>query len=138
MVSSAITPELVGFLRDRIHSYEELEVLLLVRQTPTQAWRTELAAARLKFPEATVIDAAEQLLESGLLGAEGTGQDRTYRYKPESPELATLADQLAHAFEHEPVALVRLMNDNAVERVRAAMRMFADAFILRKKRGQDG
>jgi hypothetical protein len=139
MSASGISPALRSFLRERIHSYEQLELLLLVRQTPTQAWSLELIAKRLKVPEQVALEAANDLSNSSLLEVVFDGRNRVYRYKPAAVELASLCDELAHAFEEERLALVRLMNQNAVERVRtAAMWMFADAFVLGKKRGKDG
>jgi hypothetical protein len=139
MTGSGITPELKAFLRERIHSYELLELLLLVRQSPSQAWSAELFAKRLKIPEAVALECASELHTGDLLEMVLDGRNWVYRYKPATPELARLADELAHAFEEERLALVRLMNENAVDRVRsAAMRMFADSFVLGKKRGGDG
>ena len=139
MAGSGISPALRSFLRERIHSYEQLELLLLVRQMPTQAWSLELIGKRLKVPESVALEAASNLHDSGLLEMVFDDRNRVYRYKPATPELARLAEELAQAFEEERLAVVRLMNENAVERVRtAAMRMFADSFVLGKKRGDDG
>lgn len=139
MADSPISQELRSFLRERIHSYEQLELLLLARQMPTQAWSLESAAQRLKVPDPVTLEAINELHAGGLLELVLTGEKRVYRYKPATPELARLADELAHAFAEERLALVRLMNENAVERVRtAAMRMFADSFVLGRKRGEDG
>jgi hypothetical protein len=139
MADSKISSELKKFLRERIQSYEQLELLLLVRQSPSQVWSLELIAKRLRIQEAAALEAVNDLRNGELLEMMLDGHRRAYRYRPATPELARLSDELANAFEEERLALVRLMNQNAVERVRtAAMRMFADSFILRKKRGEDG
>jgi hypothetical protein len=139
MTETGISSELKALLRERIHSYEQLELVLLVRQSPSQAWSLEPIAKRLKMPEAAALEAVDDLRNGGLLEIVLDGHRRAYRYRPATPELARLIDELAHAFEEERLALVRLMNQYAVERVRtAAMRMFADSFILGKKRGEDG
>jgi hypothetical protein len=139
MAGSGISLELRSFLRERIHSYELLELLLLVRQTPTQAWSLELIAKRLSMSESAALEVVDDLRQGALLEVVFDDRNRVYRYKPETPELAQLSDELARAFEDERLALVRLMNENAVERVRtAAMRMFADSFVVAKKRGKDG
>src|SRR5919109_3362327 len=110
MVDTAISPELRTFLRERIHSYEHLELLLLARQMPTQAWSLDLAAKRLKVPEPAMLEAINDLCASDLLEMELDGRNRLYRYKPATPQLAVLCDELARTFAEERLALVRLMN----------------------------
>jgi hypothetical protein len=67
MAGSEITPELRSFLRERIHSHVQLELLLLVRQTPSQAWSLDQIGERLKVPEGAALEAISGLRGSGLL-----------------------------------------------------------------------
>jgi DNA-binding MarR family transcriptional regulator len=131
--------ELKNFLRERVHSYEELEILLFCRQSQPGTVTAQATAERLKMPRDVALEALEHLREMDLLEPRTDEQGRSYRYCPLTPELGRLVDALTFAFEDERLPLVRLMNENAVERVRtAAMRLFADSFVVSKKRGRDG
>jgi hypothetical protein len=100
----------------------------------------QAAADRLKLPRDVVLEVLEHLCRADLLERRADEQGRSmYGYRPSTAELTRLVDALTFAFEDERLALVRLMNENAVERVRtAAMRLFADSFVLGKRRGRDG
>jgi hypothetical protein len=127
------------FLRERIQSYDQLEVLLFCRQSQPGAVTAQATAERLKMSRDVVLEALEHLRQVALLERGTDERPPSYRYRPVTPELGRLVDALTFAFEDERLALVRLMNENAVERVRtAAMRLFADSFVLGKKRGRDG
>jgi DNA-binding IclR family transcriptional regulator len=136
MAVDEIAPDLRRFLRESVHSYEHLELLLFGREG--RRLTVDLVAAKLKISISAAVEALEHLCDRGLLSRE-PASDTTYRFRPATPELAKLVDDMAVAYDDQRLALVKLMNEHAVERVRtAAMRIFADSFVLGKKRGRDG
>jgi hypothetical protein len=126
-----------AFLRDHIHSYEHLEVLLMLWRSPEHLLTCENVAERLNIG----LGAAEQAL-SDLTGELLVRQDRdgtpTFRYSARTGSLDRTMQALARAYEGQLLELTKLMNANAVERIRSATaRRFADSFLIGRGR-RDG
>jgi hypothetical protein len=122
-----------AFLREHIETYEQLELLLLLRQQPLEAWSTRRLAERRSYP----LDLVEEALE-GLARArtvERVPSTGEVRYAPlDSVQRATI-DDLASAYERNPLAIIKLMSANSIERVRtAAILTFAEAFVIGRKK----
>jgi DNA-binding MarR family transcriptional regulator len=132
-VSEPEIPEDVrALLRTCVTSYEELEVLLLLAREPGDAVTAAAVADRVRTPVSAVAAALGTLVDAGLVEA-GPGGD-TFRYQPRAELGAAVARLLEEAREN-PVAIIRAMSANAIERIRmSAVNMFADAFVL----GRDG
>lgn len=136
--------EVRALLRERIESYEELETLLaLERRRGAGQTPGELCAAIAV--NAALIQRALRALESRSL-VERRSAGRTppaagsapqpgqrYFYSPASAELDNAVRALAKAYTEQPIPIIKLMSENAIQRLRTgAARAFADAFILRK------
>jgi DNA-binding MarR family transcriptional regulator len=123
-----------ALLRERIESYEELEVLLaLERDRSAERTAEELSAAQRIAP--ALAEAAVRALESrGLLaGRRGSAHGSCYRYSPATPALDAAVRGLVRVYAEQPISIIKIMSENAIQRVRTgAVRAFADAFILRK------
>jgi hypothetical protein len=128
-------PESVrAFLRDHVESYEQLELLLFLRTHAADEWPISALAERVRFPAEELDDAVRGLVAAGCI-AERTQPGRTLRYAPSGEGQAEAIDALAAAYAARPLAIIKLMNANAIERVRsAAMDTFADAFVLGRKK----
>lgn len=127
---SAALDDLRRFLLDRVSSYEELDVLLLLVRGSGESWSAKAVAEALGA-EADVCRAAlESLLACGLLA---TGKDSTtFRYSSMTEEAARNVETLARAYREQRAVVAMMMSANAVERVRtSAIRTFAEAFRLR-------
>jgi hypothetical protein len=123
-----------AFLRAHIESYEQLELLLFLRQHAAQEWPMSGIAERMRFPADEIDNAVKGLLAARCI-AERTEPQRAVRYAPRDEGQAEAIDALAAAYADRPLAIIKLMNTNAIERVRsAAMDTFADAFVLGRKR----
>jgi hypothetical protein len=123
-----ISDDVKSLLRDCIESFEQLEVLLLLHGTPDQTWAPDAVttASRLNLSEEAVADALAHLRRWKLV----EGEARLYRYSPANRLDATVR-ALATAYEDDRLEVMRLMNQNALERVRtSALRAFADAFFV--------
>ncbi len=122
------------FLRMHIESYEQLELLLLVRGRGSAEWSMSEIAERMRFSAEEIADAVNVLVAAGCI-TERTQPERAIRYAPRDAEQGALIEQLAAAYEERPLAIIKEMNTNAIQRVRtAAIDTFADAFVLGRKR----
>jgi hypothetical protein len=131
MAAAEIPADVQAFLRDHIHSYEQLEAAVLFHGDPERWWTEETLAEALRLgPES----AAEALAAIGAAGvvdrADVPGAGAQYRA---GRACAPIVARLAELYETQRLDVIRLMNENAVHRVRTnAMRAFADAFVFRK------
>jgi len=133
MPSDEISEPIKTFLFERIHSHEELEVVVLLGREAAQPWTEETIARVLKIDVSLIRDALNALRNRDIVEALAETTTITWRigqiHNPQSSELVALYDQ--HRLE-----IVMLMSANAIERVRTvAMRTFADCFFLGKQRG---
>jgi hypothetical protein len=128
-----------ALLRERIESYEELEALLALERLRGAGLTTvELSAAlRVNGP---LIEQALRVLETRSLVRSRNAAERPLRYfyAPSNAELDDAVRALAKAYGEQPIRIIQLMSENAIQRLRTgAVRAFADAFILRKDK-KDG
>lgn len=125
-------------LHEHIESYEQLEVLLLLRRERYEAWTVAGLAARLHIREELVGSALDGLKAGGLVAATVAAPAPRFAYRPASSGLDAAAGRLDREYAERPIRIIQLMSANAIERVRtAALHTFADAFVL-KKDGKDG
>ena len=127
-----------ALLHEHIESYEQLEVLLLLRRERYEQWTGEALAARLRV-RAELIDTALAGLEaSGLVELAGAAPAR-FAYRPASSGLDAAVGRLEREYAERPILVIQLMSTNAIERLRtAALHTFADAFVLKKKDKDSG
>jgi len=144
MLPEALSADVLAFLRAHVESYEHLAILLLVFRERLRDWSEGELVDRLRIPPPLAATAVQDLSSAGLLrvvppgSGAGTGGANRYQYASCGATHATIA-QLAQAFTDNPVQVVKALNANAIEKVRAsAVRAFADAFVLKKKDGEHG
>jgi hypothetical protein len=129
-----IPDDVQAFLRDYIGSYEELEVLLLLYRARDQWHHLAAVTAQLRLPGVSA-ETAEALVASRLLAVRGTSGEALYAYVPADPALEIAVTRLAQSYAEAPLAVMKVMTDNAMNRLRvSALQTFADAFVLRRKR----
>ena len=126
MSDEPISPAVRALIAERIESVPELEAVLLLRADPHRAWTAEEAGQRLYVSTTVAAHVLAQLRERGFFDQTG----ETYRYAPESPELAAAVDDLATAYSRHLVAVTQLIHAKPSRSVRE----FADAFRLRRPR----
>jgi hypothetical protein len=138
MQTGELPPDVVLFLRDHIESYEQLEMLLLLRAQGGSAWSEEALGARLGISAWLTSEALAELLSAGFVDARmDSGGQKQHTYRPQSESVEATIDGLQRAYRERPMLIIEVMNANAIERVRtAALRTFADAFILRKDKNR--
>jgi len=139
MEESSLPADVQAFLQDRMESYEQLEILLLLRSRPSDPWAASAVGSELHMPESVAEQALKALCRHGLLSVAVSPVTLLFRYRPESAELAALVEKLAEAYADHRIEVVRMMTTNSIERLRArALQTFANAFLVGKKGGNDG
>jgi hypothetical protein len=123
--------DLWRLLLDAIDSFEKLELVLALARDPTPRGTSELAG-RLGMREPPD-DALAELRASGVLAGDAKG----WRIDAAGPWSAAIA-QLRELHETDRTRVLELMTTASLERLRGqAARRFADAFLLRRKKGED-
>lgn len=125
--------ELQRFLFEHIESYEELELIVLLRRQRERDWSAEAAAAEVGLPVSACQSALEGLAQRGMV-VSGV-LTRSFRYAPCSLELAARLAQLDECHRSQRLTVVMLMSVNAIERLRVAtIHRFADTLRLRDQK----
>ncbi len=134
-----ISSEVREFLKVNVANYEQLEILLLMHRDP-QVWTAEEVSARLNLSLEATADAMTHLWRVELLQARSVGTRRSgFVYAPAGARSAACVDSLAATYTTNRFDVVQLMATLAIERLRdAAIHHFADAFVLKSKRGKNG
>ncbi|WP_242345286.1 hypothetical protein [Anaeromyxobacter terrae] len=130
-MSDEIAADIQAFMLACVDSYEQLEVLLLLRREAAGPFTAARVAEALRLPLASAERSLDELAGRGLLSATGRSE-RSYRYAPADPATADVVGRLARAYAERRVAVIDLMSANAMSRIRrSALRTFAEAFRLR-------
>ena len=133
MHSGELPEDIATFLHDHIESYEQLELLLLLRNEQQVSWTEEGLSRRLRIPASLIGAALAHLEHAGYVSITTPDAEKRYSYLAQNDELEATMARLAQTYREQPMPIIKLMSANAIERVRtAALRTFADAFILRK------
>jgi len=128
-----VRDQLQSFLFDHVESYEELELVVLLRRERDRDWSPEDAAAKLQLPASACLSGLEELERRGIVSKGAlTG---TFRYAPCSLEVAARLAQLDESYRSQRLSVVTLMSINAIERLRVAtLHRFADTLRLRDQK----
>lgn len=133
MKKSELSPDIQKFLCEHILSYEQLELLLIMRAEQGVSWTQDLLCARLSLTASLVGAALEGLESERLIQARAGASGKEYRYVRQNDDIEATIGRLGAAYRENPLPIVKSMSASAIERLRtAALRTFADAFILRK------
>lgn len=139
MADQKLPEEVQRFLREHIESFEQLEIVLLLRSRPDQAMNSTAISAELRLPEAIVDETLDTLSERELVARAPGADGPLFNYSPETPALAELVSAVAQLNQDRQLDVMRLMTANSIDRLRAkALSTFADAFLLRRGKGKDG
>lgn len=129
--------DVLDLLQRHIAGIDELEALLLVRSDAARGWTAASVAKTLDRPEAWAAPALEALCAAELLVPRGgDAEERRFSYHP-SPAHESVVTSLAHLYDEHRADILRVLNDKAVERIRAAAaKTFSGAFDVGKKKAR--
>jgi hypothetical protein len=132
--SASLTPEVESFVGAHIDSIEQLEILLLLRLDRTRAWTAREIATEMRTTEGSATLRLGGLLGDGLVEMSPSAPP-TYRYRVDAGVDEVVA-ALAAAYLARRFAVI-----DAILRQRrpnkSKIRLFAEAFRLKKRSGDD-
>jgi predicted transcriptional regulator len=138
MQPGELSEDVQQLLREHIESFEQLGLLLLLHDERDLCWTQEALSSRLGLPDSLVLEGLDGLRSAGFVESATENNRAGYRYCVQHQRLETTIARLAQAYKEQPMPVIKLMTANAIERMRtAAVRTFADAFIVRKE-NKDG
>lgn len=122
------------FLQDRIEHYEDLQLLLFLKARAGAWWNSGAIGKHLVVAAETVDGALERLLRSALIDVDqGDTGCCVYRY-PRDGAAAAIVDKLAAACVEHPLAVIKAMTGNALERLRTrSLRTFERVLTSRER-----
>jgi DNA-binding IclR family transcriptional regulator len=130
MADPEIASDVRRLLDAHVETYAQLEVLIRLASDCDRHWTIDDLAHELAIPVASVREAVDHLLRSGLIERSDQGGEALFTCRAHR-EVLPLLESLAEAYRVNRLAVVNLMNANALERMRtAAMRAFARAFQI--------
>jgi hypothetical protein len=135
-VSEEVPADVARLLQEQIGGYEHLQTLRVFFRNRSEAWTPARIAGVLNVSEELAANTLAELAHGGLIRVEYVEHEPAYTYPATDASIAETVERLMVLYEANPIAVMRLVNANAIERVRrGAGRAFADAFVLgRKKR----
>jgi hypothetical protein len=137
MDKSRVPDDVRVLLFQYIHTFEQLEVLLLLRSDPTRSWTANAVSEALKISAENAREALDRLGGTGLVDVTPDPSTPQFRYSPGNHALDETTARLATAYNDSRLEILRLMSSNALERLRSsAIRTFADSFVLKKDKSE--
>ena len=134
MSGSEIAAPVRTLIAERVHGYEQLEAIVFLHARPTEDTTPEAVAGALRIPVEAAAEALEDLVKRGLASARESGR-RAYRFDPATPELRAAVAALERAYAEQRLAIIKLLSDHAIERLRTgATRAFADSFLIGRRK----
>ena len=132
MSANQIPETIKAFLFERIHTHEELEVVVLLARAGAQRWTEAAIAEELKIVVSLVTDALKALSNRDIVYALTENATASWHI---NPACEARLRELVALYDQQRLEIVMLMSTNAIDRVRTgAMRTFADCFFLGRKR----
>lgn len=137
MTQAGLDEALRQFLTVHVHSFEDLEVLLLAHRRRGQKFDATDAARTLNIEQELAVGSLTKFVAAGIM-SESLGNPSLYEYSAEGI-FDERVGELVRAHEEQRIAVITTIASNAIVRVKSsAIKTFAEAFLLRKDRKKDG
>ena len=117
---------ILEFVRGSLKSAWSLELLLLLRRVPIQAWNVDGLVRELRGSVSSVTESLEALNSAGLIEITEAGE---YRYSARTPALEAMVAGLVELYSHKPITVLRAIFSSPTDKIRS----FSDAFLIKKK-----
>lgn len=122
----SISESLSQFIRDRLPSLEQIEIVLMLRRDSNRAWTAPEVAGALGTPPESTAMRLFLLASNGVVVFDGSSGLPKYRYVSGNEEVL---EELQRTFDERREALVALVGGGTTA---DPLRSFADAFKLKK------
>jgi hypothetical protein len=116
-----------------VDTLEKLEVVIAVVDQPAKTWTLDGMARELNIPAMHLRTAIDALRAAGILRLVPGLRYRVV-YAPASQEMRAACASLAHDHRADRDAVVRLVRERELERMRSPADEFAEAFRIRVRR----
>jgi DNA-binding IclR family transcriptional regulator len=127
MAGETLPTSVQQFLSKYVRSLEQLEVLLLLRNSPNRSWTSAEVYEVVRSSRASVEERLESFVQLGFLAKEN-GPPTTFRYAP-TESLGAAVDETASAYQKWRVRVIEAIFTPVVD----PAQRFADAFKVRKE-----
>lgn len=125
-----MTPEIQRLLETTIDSFEKLEIVRCLWRRETAPWSIERLGERVGTSPDHIATSLDELTGAGVVRA--TVRGREYAAAKGGAHDGLIV-QLLTLYEEDPLAIMRVINEIAVQRIRSmAARTFADSFLMRR------
>jgi hypothetical protein len=127
MTKADIPDEVRRFILTSVPSVPYLEAIILLRAEPHAPWDPQRLARRLYLQEPRAAELLQALTTAGI--AEPAQQESgEYRFKPATPELKAMLDQLTRVYAANLLGVTELIHSRVDKRAQ----QFAEGFRWRK------
>jgi hypothetical protein len=126
--SSALPPDAVRFIEERIDTVPHLEALLLLRESRSSRWTAQQTAARLYIPVAAAASILDDLVRRNFVQSEAEDGELYFRYDCPWDEQGEQLALVAAVYRQHTVRVASLIHSKAS----TAVRDFARAFRFKK------
>lgn len=127
MSLSELPRDVQQLLAEQIRSIEQLEIVLLLRDSMDRRWTASEVYQKVRSSERSVSYTLDELARRGLLARIDQPQP-LFQFAPRTPELRTAIDELARLYSERRVRIVEAIYSLPI----SAVDEFAKAFRLRK------
>ncbi|HYH10425.1 MAG TPA: hypothetical protein VEK11_25500 [Thermoanaerobaculia bacterium] len=127
-MASLVSDTLERFIRERLPSVEQIEIVLLLRREMARAWSAPEVSSNLGTPPESTAMRLFLLASNGVVTFDGTGGVPKYRYVTTDPAVDAMIEEMARAYAQDREGLLEIVGAQP----RDPLRSFADAFKLKK------
>lgn len=133
MTAPAIPDDVARFIRERIRSVGQLEVLLLLHRASDRWWSPDEVNGELRSSLHSALQCLEELRDARLLEERSAG-GRAFRFHPAAADATPTVERLSEVFRDRMAAVI----DCIYSERQNSIREFAEAFRLKKRDRDDG
>jgi hypothetical protein len=124
------------FLLAHVQTPEQLKVLFLLRGHRDTCMSPESASSILSMPMTQVVEALEYLCDREVAFVRQNNESVAYTYRAQDWNIEKALDEISMEGDPMPLAAIRMLNDNAIKRLRDAVgRTFEAAMRIRHRSG---
>ena len=128
-MATGLQASIANFIHRYIHSFEELEVLLLLSASPGRRWTAQQVDESIRSNLESIERRLDQLVEHQLVARYTDGDTIQFQFHPVTQDLTVLVEQLAKAYKEHRVSVI----EQIFAEPPSSIQSFADSFRIRRK-----